>query len=69
MKMERYENVKRILKILDLKIYNQLKEEDMNLDKISDLVELRGIYLSEYEGLQKSLQINNTFNKKYGYKG
>ncbi len=68
MELNRYENVKRVVKILDLKIFNLLNTKNMNIKDLSNLVEVRNIYLEEYEGLVKSMEISEMFERKNGYK-
>ncbi|MGM1056318.1 MAG: hypothetical protein ACQEWG_10585 [Bacteroidota bacterium] len=67
MELNRYENVKGVIRIIDLKIFNILKTKNMNTKELSSLVEIRNIYLEEYEGLVKSIEISETFNRKNGY--
>ncbi len=67
MELNRYDNVKGVIRILDLKILNILKTKNTNTKELSNLVEIRNVYLEEYEGLVKSMEISEMFKRKNGY--
>ena len=66
MELNRYENVKRVVRILDLKINKVLKDDKMNMKDLQSLIEMRSIYLNELDGLTRSINTNKMYEKKYG---
>ena len=66
MELNRYENVKRVVRILDLKINKLLKDDKMNMKVLQSLIEIRSIYLNELDGLTRSINTNKMYEKKYG---
>ena len=66
MELNRYENVKRVVRILDLKINKLLKDDKMNMKVLQSLIEIRSIYLNELDGLTRSINTSEMYEKKYG---
>ena len=67
--MKRYENVKSTLKIVDLKIRNQLKNNDTDMNDLLNLIKVRDNYIDELKELDRNIKIKETFKKENGYKG
>ena len=67
MKLNRLKIVEKIIKKLDIRILNFLNEDILNSKELSILVDLRGIYIKEYEGLTRSKDTHEMFKKENGY--
>lgn len=67
MELNRYETVKSVINKLDRKIDKFLKEDKPNLKELFSLIEMRSTYILEYEGLKRSKNTHDMFNKKNGY--
>ena len=64
MELNRYENVERVIRVLDIRIGKLLKLEKMDLKELSTLIELRSIYTKEYDGLTRSKNTHEMYEKK-----
>ncbi|TLP73234.1 hypothetical protein [Maribacter sp. ACAM166] len=67
MELNRYETVERVIKKLDNKINKLLNEDILKSKELSILIDLRGIYIKEYEGLTRSKNTHEMFKKENGY--
>ncbi len=67
MELNRYETVERVIKKLDRKIDKLLNDDTMNSKELSLLIDLRSIYIKEYEGLTRSKNTHEMFKKENGY--
>jgi len=66
MKLDRYENVERVVKILDIRILALLKNDKMNIKDLNSLIQLRSIYVKELDGLNRSMNTKKMYEKKNG---
>lgn len=69
MELNRYEIVERVIYKLDKKILKFLNDDTINSKELSFLIEMRSIYINEYEGLTRSNNTHEMFKKENGYKG
>ncbi|WP_289063834.1 hypothetical protein [uncultured Zobellia sp.] len=67
MKLNRYEKVREVICILDERITKLLIEEDVDHKKLMTLIDVRTIYVKEYEGLTRSKETKDMYTKKNGY--
>ena len=67
MELNRYETVGRVIKKLDNKINKLLNDDILKSKELSILIDLRGIYIKEYEGLTRSKNTHEMFKKENGY--
>ena len=66
MKLDRYENVERVVRILDLKINKLLATDKLNTKDLLTLMEVRSIYIKELDGLNRSMNTKKMYEKKNG---
>jgi hypothetical protein len=67
MELKRYETVERVIKKLDRKIDKLLNDDILNSKELSILIDLRSLYIKEYEGLTRSKNTHDMFKKENGY--
>ncbi|MCZ2845096.1 MAG: hypothetical protein O2U61_01140 [Candidatus Bathyarchaeota archaeon] len=67
MELNRYEIVERVIKKLDIKILKSLNDDKLNSKELLTLIEIRSIYIKEYEGLTRSKNTHEMFKNKNGY--
>ena len=63
MELNRYETVERVIIKLDNRILKLLNNEVLNSKELSTLIDLRSIYMKEYDGLTRSKNTHDMFNK------
>lgn len=61
MKLDRYENVERVVRILDLRINILLKDDKLNSKELLILMEVRSIYVKELDGLTRSMNTKKMY--------
>ena len=59
------ENIQKIIYLLDKHILNILSSKEVNEDKLSDLTDIRVLYIEELNNLIRSKNISDMYNKKY----
>lgn len=64
MELNRYENVERVISILDKRINKILKEDKLNPKELVTLIDIRTIYIKEYDGLTRSKNTREMYEKK-----
>ena len=67
MELNRYETVERVIKKLDIKILKSLNEDKLNSKELFPLIEIRSMYIKEYEELTRSRNTHEMFKKENGY--
>jgi len=67
MELNRLKIVQKIIKKLDIRILNFLNEDTPDSKELLTFIELRSIYIQEYEGLSKSINTHEMFKKENGY--
>lgn len=67
MELNRYETVERVIKKFDNRINKLLNDDIMNSKDLSILIDLRGTYIKEYDGLTRSKNTYEMFKKENGY--
>tara|TARA_R110001599_G_scaffold331865_3_gene546864 strand:- start:451 stop:660 length:210 start_codon:yes stop_codon:yes gene_type:complete len=67
MELNRYEFVERVIKKLDVKILKSLNEDKLNSKELLTLIEIRDIYIKEYDGLTRSNNTHEMYKKENGY--
>ncbi len=67
MKINRYKNVQRVLCVLDKRINKLLISEKLNPKELVTLIDIRAIYIKEYDGLIGSKNTHDMFEKENGY--
>lgn len=65
MELNRYENVKKVIKLLDLKILRVLNQDDTNLEKLRTFTDMRNIYTKELNGIEKGKRTQDMFKKNH----
>ena len=69
MELNRYEIVKRVIRKLDIKILKSLNDDkQLNSKELLTLIEIRGIYIKEYDGLTRNNNTHEMFKKENGYR-
>jgi len=63
MELNRYETVERVINKLDNRILKLLNNEVLNSKELSTLIDLRSTYMKEYDGLTRSKNTHDMFNK------
>ena len=66
MKLDRYENVERVVKILDIRILTLLKNDKMDMKDLHSLIQIRSVYVKELDGLTTSMNTKKMYEKKNG---
>ena len=66
MKLDRYENVERVISVIDKRINKLLIQDKLNPKELGTLIEIRIIYIKEYEGLNRSMNTKKMYEKKNG---
>ena len=64
MELNRYENVETVISILDKRINKILKEDKLNPKELVTLIDIRTIYIKEYDGLTRSKNTREMYEKK-----
>ena len=64
MESNRYENVERAVRILDLRINKLLKDDKLNSKDLMILMEVRSTYVKELDGLTRSKNTHEMFKKR-----
>ena len=59
------ENIQKIIYLLDKQILKILSSKEVNEDKLSDLTDIRVLYIEELNNLVRSKNISGMYNKKY----
>jgi len=67
MELNRYEIVERVIKKLDIKILKSLNDDKLNSKELLTLIEIRSIYIKEYDGLTRSNNTHEMYKKENGY--
>ena len=67
MELNRYETVQDVINQLDNRIQEFLNEDKLNSKELFSLIEMRSIYIKEYEGLTRSKNTHEMFKKENGY--
>jgi|CoawatStandDraft_6_1074263.scaffolds.fasta_scaffold10210_3 hypothetical protein len=68
MSITNIEKISKTIHLLDKHIYNIIKKEDMDIDKVKTIVSVRNEYISELNSLIRVNNRNELFKKK-NYKG
>jgi len=68
MSITNIEKISKTIHLLDKHIYNIIKKEDMDIDKVKIIVSVRNEYISELNSLIRVNNRNELFKKK-NYKG
>tara|TARA_B100000795_G_scaffold185282_1_gene140688 strand:- start:244 stop:450 length:207 start_codon:yes stop_codon:yes gene_type:complete len=68
MSITNIEKISKTIHLLDKHIYNIIKKEDVDIDKVNTIVSVRNEYISELNSLIRVNNRNELFKKK-NYKG
>ena len=68
MSIPNIEKISKTIHLLDKHIYNIIKKEDVDIDKVNTIVSVRNEYISELNSLIRVNNRNELFKKK-NYKG
>ena len=58
------EKISKTIHLLDKHIYNIIKKEDMDIDKVNTIVSVRNEYITELNSLIRVNNRNDVFKKK-----
>lgn len=64
MSIPNIEKISKTIHLLDKHIYNIIKKEDMDIDKVKTIVSVRNEYISELNSLIRVNNRNELFKKK-----
>lgn len=67
MELDRYENVERVIRILDQRIIKLMMVDKMNIKDLESLIDVRVIYVKELDGLNRGKNTSEMFKKENGY--
>lgn len=65
--LNRYENVERVIRILDQRIIKLMMDDKMNIKDLESLIDVRVIYVKELDGLTRGNNTGEMFKKENGY--
>jgi hypothetical protein len=64
MSITNIEKISKTIHLLDKHIYNIIKKEDMDIDKVNTIVSVRNEYITELNSLIRVNNRNDLFKKK-----